>query len=169
MTEVYHMSRKQDWQTPPKLFNTLHKEFNFTLDAAADDENHLLPEYYTFNRSGLGNPWAGHTVWCNPPYGRLSIPFWLQKARYEMAENNVTSVLLLPVGVLSRTEFAEHAADAAELRVIAGRLRFVGAPSSAPFGSMLLIYKPNREYLKLTFVSKHDLMAEDENTKEISE
>jgi hypothetical protein len=33
------MSEKQDWRTPRSIFDPLHAEFNFTLDAAASADN----------------------------------------------------------------------------------------------------------------------------------
>ena len=32
------------WATPDDLFDRLHKEFNFTLDAAANEHNAKVPE-----------------------------------------------------------------------------------------------------------------------------
>lgn len=53
----------------------LNAEFGFTLDAAADAQNHKCPRYYTREQDGLKQPWPG-AVWCNPPYGR-QIGKWL--------------------------------------------------------------------------------------------
>ena len=36
-------SKKQDWATPQALFDSVDKEFNFTLDAAASPQNAKCP------------------------------------------------------------------------------------------------------------------------------
>ena len=59
MNGVHFMSEKSDWETPQELFNKLHEEFHFTLDAAASDHNHKLPRYYTENTDGLSQDWGG--------------------------------------------------------------------------------------------------------------
>ena len=40
-------SERHDWQTPPAVFDPLHAEFQFTIDAAANADNSLLPRYWT--------------------------------------------------------------------------------------------------------------------------
>ena len=62
----------QDWRTPPDLFKALHRIFKFTVDAAADASNNLLPRYWADNqwKSGLEHSWKKHRVFCNPPFGK---------------------------------------------------------------------------------------------------
>lgn len=85
--------------------------------------------------AGLG----GGAAWLNPPYGR-EVGRWLEKVRLEQARG-VLTVVLLP----SRTDtrwFHQHVLGQAELRFVAGRLRFEGAERSAPFPSLLAVYRP---------------------------
>lgn len=37
--------RYQRYQTPDKLFARLNARYHFDLDGAADEENHLLPDF----------------------------------------------------------------------------------------------------------------------------
>lgn len=37
MNKVLFSSKKEDWETPNKLFEELDREFHFTLDACAFD------------------------------------------------------------------------------------------------------------------------------------
>ena len=67
--DVLFSSKTDLWETPQDFFDMLDAEFGFTLDAAADAQNHKCPCYYTREQDGLKQPWPG-TVWCNPPYGR---------------------------------------------------------------------------------------------------
>ena len=47
MNSVHFSTGKDDWGTPQDLFDALNKEFNFTLDPCADDNNHKCDKYYT--------------------------------------------------------------------------------------------------------------------------
>lgn len=82
---------------------------------------------------------GGHTVFCNPPYGR-EIGKWVQKAWEEHAANRNTVVMLLP----ARTDtkwFHKYIYGKAEIRFVRGRLKFGNAGNSAPFPSMIVIYR----------------------------
>lgn len=70
MDKVHFSTGKDDWGTPQDLFGALNKEFGFTLDPCADDNNHKCAKYYTKEQDGLAQSWAGETVFCNPPYSR---------------------------------------------------------------------------------------------------
>jgi hypothetical protein len=77
----------------------------------------------------------------NPPYGR-AIGTWVRKAREE-ALKGVKVVSLLP----ARTDTAwwhDDVMRAQEIRLLRGRLTFVGAPSPAPFPSAVVIFDGNR-------------------------
>ena len=41
---------KNSWGTDPVIFNAMNKEFNFSLDAAANDKNHKVDWYLTIRR-----------------------------------------------------------------------------------------------------------------------
>lgn len=96
-----------DRETPPCVFDPLHAEFGFTLDAAAGHHNAKTPRYYTLEGgyfespregrlswnafNGLTGPWGENVVWCNPPFS--GVRPWVEKA---WAERAATVVLLLP-------------------------------------------------------------------------
>lgn len=82
-----------DRRTPRLFFERLHRERRFTIDAAASDDNHLLPAYWTREQNGLAQPWEGHRVWANPPYSDLDP--WLVKAWAEMLDGECYSVTML--------------------------------------------------------------------------
>ena len=44
-------------RTPEDIWADLIKEFNFTVDCCASDNNHLLPKYYTIENSCLDKDW----------------------------------------------------------------------------------------------------------------
>ena len=135
MTSVRH-----DWATPSCVFDPLNREFGFTLDVCAHEENAKCERFFTVRDDGLSQTWTG-TCWMNPPYGK-DIGAWIAKAR-RSAGAGATVVCLVP----SRTDTAwwhKHVIGHAEVRFVRGRIRFVGAKASAPFPCAILIYRPDR-------------------------
>lgn len=85
---------------------------------------------------------GGHVVWINPPYGRGdNVGRWVRAAEQKSREEGCTVVMLVP----ARTDtkwFHEAAKPRAEIRFVKGRLKFVGAPHTAPFPCLVLIFRP---------------------------
>ena len=130
-------SKTDLWATPQTFFDKVNKEFNFTLDVCATDENAKCDRYYTKADDGLAQDWVG-VCWCNPPYGR-GIGDWIKKA----AEAKATVVCLVP----ARTDTAwwhDYAMQATDIRFIRGRLKFGDSKNSAPFPSALLVFENGR-------------------------
>ena len=61
-------------------FAILHKRFNFTIDAAAQQWNARLPRYWTPEDDALQQDWAGERIWCHPPFTDGTLPRWIAKA-----------------------------------------------------------------------------------------
>lgn len=138
---VMFSSNKDLWETPQEFFNKLDAEFHFDLDVCAIPSNAKCQRYYTPEDDGLSQPWEGR-VWCNPPYGR-QISKWVQKAAQSAAEGAIV-VMLLP----ARTDtkwFHNYIYGQREIRFVSGRLKFGGSKNSAPFPSMVVVFKPHRE------------------------
>ena len=132
-------SNTNEWATPVKFFEELNKEFNFTLDPCATDDNAKCRKYFTVKENGLVQDWGGEVVFCNPPYGR-ELPLWVRKCYEEHKKNSITIVMLIP----ARTDtsyFHEYIYGKSEIRFIRGRLKFNDCKQSAPFPSMVVIYK----------------------------
>ena len=138
-TKVLYSSKEEKWATPQDFFDKLNDEFHFTLDAAASPDNAKCANYFTEEQDGLAQSWGGHTVWCNPPYCRKT-GLWVKKAWEEHQRTGCTVVMLLP----SRTDvrwFHDYILGKAEIRFIKGRLKFGGNKNSAPFPSIVVIYR----------------------------
>lgn len=138
INEALYSSASVEWSTPQDVFDKLNSEFHFTLDVAATPENAKCERYYTKAEDGLKMPWGG-SVWCNPPYGR-EIGLWVKKAYESAHESGSVVVMLIP----ARTDtkwFHDYVLHRAEIRFIAGRLKFGGAKNSAPFPSMVVIFR----------------------------
>lgn len=136
-------SRKSDeWETPQDLFDRLNEEFDFTLDACADESNAKCMLYFDKAQDGLKRDWGGYRVWCNPPYS--NVKEWIRKCYYEGHKPNTTVVAL----VFSRTDtrwWQNYVQHRAEVRFIKGRLRFNDSKSNAPFPSAIVIWRGPEE------------------------
>lgn len=154
VSQAVFSSDKMDWGTPDTLFQPLHYEFNFTIDAAASPQNALLPRFFCDPDNwipgadpalvdGLQSSWEGERVWCNPPYGR-GIGEWIAKGAQFEAD---VSVFLIP----SRTDtrfWHQHVWNRerhqpqpfVQIRFLKGRVRFKGAPAGAPFPSAVVVF-----------------------------
>ena len=139
-TDVMFSSATDNWSTPQDFFDKLNDEFHFTLDVCADENNHKCEHYYTKEIDGLGRPWIG-TVWCNPPYGR-KIGEWVRRAYISSQIGSATVVMLLPARTDTRW-FHDYIYNNpnTEIRFIKGRLKFGGCKNSAPFPSMVVIFR----------------------------
>ena len=137
-TDLMFSSKTDLWSTPQVFFDELNEEFNFTLDPCASHDNAKCGKYYTIEENGLMQDWSNEIVFCNPPYGR-EIKKWVKKC-HEEAKKGAEKVLLIP----ARTDtsyFHDFIYNKAEIRFIRGRLKFGDNKNSAPFPSMLVIYK----------------------------
>ena len=133
------MSESNEWATPQDLFDELDKEFHFTLDPCSTEENHKCDKYFTKATDGLSQNWGGERVFVNPPYGS-EISKWVEKSYREGTKDNTLVVMLIP----SRTDtryFHDYIYKRCEIRFVKGRLKFGDGKGSAPFPSMLVIYR----------------------------
>lgn len=144
------LEKVDDRRTPRDLWDPWNREFCFTLDAAASDQNALCERYFTLADDGLSESWRGERVWCNPPYSDCAA--WVAKANYEGAADLIA--MLLPA---NRTEqrwwqdFIEPHRDERGLstRFLPGRIRFDTPPGTyadprgnrPPFGCVLVIWR----------------------------
>lgn len=142
-TDVMFSSATDNWSTPQDFFDKLNDEFHFTLDVCADENNHKCEHYYTKEIDGLSRPWIG-TIWCNPPYGR-KIGEWVRHAYFSSHIGSATVVMLLPARTDTRW-FHDYIYNKSntEIRFIKGRLKFGECKNSAPFPSMVVIFRSKR-------------------------
>lgn len=138
---------RNDWGTPQILFDLLDKEFHFTLDVCASAENTKCRNYLSIESDGLSQPWTNAICFMNPPHsnadGTRALPDWIAKAVEESKKPNTTVVALLPVDTSTKW-FSLACSEASEIRFLVGRLRFIGAPSCAPFASAVLVFQYGR-------------------------
>ena len=90
----------------------------------------------------LSSAGGGHTVFCNPPYGR-AIKHWVKKCSDESKKPGTTVVMLIP----ARTDTSYfhdyiYQKDNVDIRFVRGRLKFGDGKAPAPFPSMVVIFNP---------------------------
>lgn len=138
MNKVLFSSNSDEWSTPQNIYSSLNTEFGFNLDPCATNENHKCERYFTKEQNGLLQNWGGCTVFCNPPYSKIAK--WVEKAYREAQQDNTTVVLLIPARTDTRY-FHDFIMHRSEIRFIRGRLKFSGHENSAPFPSMVVIFR----------------------------
>jgi phage N-6-adenine-methyltransferase len=141
--EALYSSRSEEWATPPDLFKLLDDEFNFTLDPCATPTNAKCRRFFTKQQNGLLQDWGRNVIFCNPPYGK-NMCKWAQKC-HDAALIGATVVLLAHARTDTRWFHDWVYERAAEIRFVRGRLKFGDGKQSAPFPSLVAIFKPPKE------------------------
>src|SRR6266516_647855 len=140
ISECLYSSRSEEWPTPQDFFDRLNAEFHFTLDPCATAKNAKCKKYFTKKDDGLNRDWGRDTVFCNPPYGR-EMRSWARKC-YEASRAGATVVLLAHSRTDTRWFHDWVYGKAVEIRFVRGRLKFGDGKQSAPFPSMVAIFRP---------------------------
>jgi phage N-6-adenine-methyltransferase len=164
MNAVHFSSNKDEWETPPEIFDPLDAEFDFDLDPCADARNRKCQLYLGKETDGLSQNWSEcvsksgwGSAFINPPYSSLKA--WIAKCSEE-SKKGMTCVMLIP----SRTDtraWHSYIYDAklwrfrpgVEVRFLPGRVTFwengkpavnkkTGKPQCAPFPSCIVIFRP---------------------------
>lgn len=148
-----------EWRTPQAFFEALDAEFGFDLDVAATKDNCWKDNYIGPDRQrpdrvdALDCPWtwlasSGRPAvcWMNPPYSLVREFMW--KAKQE-AESGATVVCLVPARTDTRwwhqcvwDSNKNQARAGVEIRFVKGRLKFGDSQNSAPFPSVVVIFRP---------------------------
>lgn len=127
-------SKRSDWNTPGPIVDLVRTLAGgkIGLDPCSNGSSIVgAKRSWTIDDDGLAQDWRGNgLVYVNPPYGRQIAP-WIEKA---VTSEGAEIVMLIP----SRTDtrwFQRLFANADGMCFWAGRLRFIGAKSPAPFPS----------------------------------
>ena len=152
--DTIHSSERHDWRTPPELFEAIETQvlttlgqrrdcsWNFTLDAAASDDNHLCIDYFTEKDDALSQDWyTSGWVWVNSPYGR-DIGKWVDKA---IEEHKKGAKIVLLAFASTDTQWFAKAWEAASATIfLTGRVNFLDHAGNkrapAPKGSVLFVF-----------------------------
>lgn len=139
---------KDDWMTPPEVFDPVNQVAQFDLDACATNlDAARVDPFIDPKTDALRVRWAdyGRRVWCNPPYGR-DIRHWFEKAAHACLDG-CELVVLLAYANTDTTYWREYVARHPmvwSVVFLTPRVKFVrpdGEPATgAPKGSALICY-----------------------------
>lgn len=91
-TLSFSCSKKMEWlRCPLEIWKELSKEFNFTIDICASNDNHLCDRYYTKENSSLNHNWDNEVAFVHPLFDG-KIGKFVEKA----SKHKGTFVFLLP-------------------------------------------------------------------------
>ena len=97
-TLSFSCSKKMKYlRTPTDIWEKLSKEFEFTCDMCASDENHLVDKYYTAENSALDKNWDDEVGYIHPLFDS-KIGKFVEKA----SKHNGLYVFLLPASTHTR-------------------------------------------------------------------
>jgi len=140
ISRALYSNRTDEWPTPVEFFELLHGEFQFSLDPCATPDNAKCPRFFTKEDDGLRQSWGKHRVFCNPPYGPL-MRQWAEKC-FRSAQAGALVVLLAHARTDTRWFHDWVYGKASEIRFMRGRLKFGDGRQSAPFPSLVAVYRP---------------------------
>lgn len=144
-----YKSDKDTWMTPKGVATQVENVFcDGYLDPAPpiDVNPYMMKSYCPERFNGLQIDWQYKNVYVNPPYGR-EISKWTKKFKDEFYKGNFENGIMLVPGRLGSKWFQDITHDSSCWCALNGRLTFVGAPSSAPFPSVLVLYTTSIEFL----------------------
>jgi hypothetical protein len=127
LNQVVFSSKSDHWATPAATYEELNREFGFTFD----------PCPLMSSDDGRKVTWTGR-VFCNPPYSRISE--FLKKGLFHLA-NGDCELLVYLIPARTDTAWFHDYCMKAEIRFLRGRLKFGGSKNSAPFPSMVVIFR----------------------------
>jgi len=126
---------KDDWQTPPELYQSLNDRFHFTYDPCPINPT----------EDGLSVSWHG-SVFCNPPYSEVGK--WIEKGYNEILLGNVDCLVYLVYAKVDTKWFHHYIYKNPiihwDIEFLPRRVKFIdhtGKCGSSPFPSMLCIYE----------------------------
>ena len=133
---------KLDWETPNDLFRVLDDEFHFVWDLAAGAHNSKVPNgsFFSEESSAFDHDWPRGPCWLNPPYGK-GMNEWADRI-LEQTKLGTTVVMLIPVRSSTKW-WHKLVPHASEVRLMKGRIQFVGADRRAPFPTCVIVFVPN--------------------------
>lgn len=120
-------SRSDHWSTPPEFKAELYAEHSLNFD----------PCPLMSSEDGLKIKWTGR-VFCNPPYSKISE--FLKKGLFHLA-NGDCELLVYLIPARTDTAWFHDFCQKGEIRFIRGRLKFGGSENSAPFPSMVVVFR----------------------------
>lgn len=139
------MSKVSDDQsTPHALYDAIDAKHQFTLDAAANIDNHKCATWYgpdspSGDTNALAFAWPpNERIWLNPPYSRGNQLAFVARA-IDCAERGGYVIALMPADT-STGLFHDLIYGHFPIEFLKGRVAFNGMKAGAKFGSYLAYF-----------------------------
>lgn len=126
--DILFSSKSDNWSTPKWLYDVLNKQYNF------DDD----PCPLRTKEDGLKRNW-GKKVFVNPPYSNITK--FIEKGIKEIEKGNTELIIYLLPARTDTKWFHNYIYKKREIIFLKGRLKFGNSKNSAPFPSMIVIFK----------------------------
>lgn len=130
-----------EFGTPQRMFDALHDEFSFTIDACATKKNAKLPKYYSKENSAFGQDFSNERVFCNPPYSRGNVKDFFLLAYNWTRQESAAKVWVLLIPTYTERDWYHDFRSKFEVRMIRQRIQFEGGASGARGNHMLVIFR----------------------------
>lgn len=134
LSRVVFSSKSDHWATPAEVYDELHAEFDFTFD----------PCPLMSTQDGSKVKWSGR-VFCNPPYS--AIQAFIKRGLWHLSQGDCELLVYLIPARTDTAWFHDYCNGKAEIRFLRGRLKFGDAKNSAPFPSMIVIFREWKQAL----------------------
>ena len=125
--EACFTSFKDEWNTPESFYQKLNEEFHFDFDPCPSNPNF----------DGLIIDW-GKRNFVNPPFSEWQT--WVKKG-FEESKKGKLIVFLIAARTDTKAFHEIILPYATEIRFIKGRMKFGDSRKSAPFPSMIVIFR----------------------------
>lgn len=138
---------KEDYGTPGWLFDQLNRQFNFSIDLAANEANHKHPRWLgpgsPIAEDSFKYPWQGR-CFLNPPFSRRTKQ-WVRRAIEATTVGDAELVLMvLPVSYVNW--FWDYVAYHCRSTILDKRIKFDGAPHVANFDVRLALFSEAEQW-----------------------
>ena len=127
MDRVLFSSMSDHWSTPDSVRVPLVNEFDLNFD----------PCTLYSGDDGTKVHWSGR-VFCNPPYSKIAE--FMRKGLFHLSRGDCQLLVYLIPARTDTAWFHDYCLNG-EIRFIRGRLRFGNAKNTAPFPSMVVIFR----------------------------
>ena len=150
LSATFNLSKDNEWETPPDLFEFGCKLFNFhpEIDVCATAQNKkcelFLGENKKGNMSSLNTDcqWRKN-FWLNPPYS--NVKDWIRKAYYSHIKYNVSGLALIFAKTDTKVWHECILHGQAEVYFIEGRIKFFKngkvSKNPAPYPSAFVFWR----------------------------
>jgi len=129
--EACFTSFKDEWNTPESFYQKLNEEFHFDFDPCPSNPNF----------DGLIIDW-GKRNFVNPPFSEWQT--WVKKG-FEESKKGKLIVFLIAARTDTKAFHEIILPYATEIRFIKGRMKFGDSRKSAPFPSMIVVFRGRAE------------------------